>query len=166
MLHQPVANFLVRNAFFRRPILYRQVEVQKAQRLFVQGVGVPLLGIGLFRDAPRNRVLDRLFAHFHHCFRHVLDNHQFLALLVDHLALVVHHVVEFQQVFTDFVIALLDLLLGFLKRLVDPRMDNRFAFFEAELAQHAVDAFRSENAHQVVFQRQVEFRAPRIALTA
>jgi hypothetical protein len=92
--------------------------------------------------------------------------HQFDALLEDDLALVVHHVVELQQVLADVEVARLDLLLGLFQRLVDPRMDDRLAFLEAELLQHAVHALGAEDAHQVVLQRQEELRAARVALTA
>ncbi len=50
------------------------------------------------------------------------------------LALVVHHVVEFEQVLADVEVARLDLLLRLLQRLVDPGMDDRLALLEAELA--------------------------------
>jgi len=45
-------------------------------------------------------------------------------------------------------------------------VDNGFAFFEAQLAQHCIDAFRSEDAHQVVFKRQVELGSAGIALAS
>ena len=68
----------------------------------------------------------------------VLVAHQLDALLEDDLALVVHHVVEFQQVLADVEVARLDLLLRLLQRLVDPGMDDRLVLLEAELLQHAV----------------------------
>jgi len=57
-------------------------------------------------------------------------------LLVDDLALVVHHVVEFQQLLSNVAVARLDLLLHLGECLVDPRMDNRLAVVEAEALQH------------------------------
>ena len=96
----------------------------------------------------------------------VLAVHQLDALLEDHLALVVHHVVVFQQVLADVEVARLDLLLRLLQRLVDPGMDDRLALLEAELLQHAVHALGAEDAHQVVLQRQEEFRAAGVALAA
>src|ERR1700727_2028485 len=43
-------------------------------------------------------------------------------------------------------------------------MDNRFILFEAETLEHRVHALRSEDAHEVVLQGQVELRPARIAL--
>ena len=45
-------------------------------------------------------------------------------------------------------------------------MDDRLVFLEAELLQHAVHALGAEDAHQVVLQRQEEFRAAGVALAA
>ena len=53
-----------------------------------------------------------------------------------------------------------------LQRLVDPGMDDRLVLLEAELLQHAVHAVGAEDAHQIVLQRQEEFRAPGVALAA
>ncbi len=89
-----------------------------------------------------------------------------LALLEHDLALVVHDVVVLQDVLADVEVARLDLLLRLLDRLVDPGMDDRLAFLEAELLQHAVHAVGAEDAHQVVLERQVELRAAGIALAA
>src|SRR3982074_2015963 len=51
--------------------------------------------------------------------------HPFHPLIEDHLALVVHHVVELQQVLADVEVARLQLLLRLLQRLVDPGMNDR-----------------------------------------
>ena len=45
-------------------------------------------------------------------------------------------------------------------------MDDRLALLQAELGQHAVELVGAEDAHQVVFEREEELRAARIALTA
>ncbi len=113
-----------------------------------------------------HHVVDHLTAHVVHGFRHVFRAHQFDALLEDRAALVVHHIVELQQVLADVEVARLDLLLRLFKRLVDPGVDDRLTFLKAELLQHPVHAVGAEDAHQVVFEREVEFRAARVALTA
>ncbi len=70
-------------------------------------------------------------AHAENVIGNVFDGHQFLALLVDDLALVVHDVIELEQVFANFEVTGLDLLLGFFQRLVDPGMDDRLTFLQA-----------------------------------
>ena len=68
-----------------------------------------------------------------HVGDHVADAfgvHDVGALLVNDLALVVHHVVEFDDLLADVVVARLDLLLRGLDRLGDPRADDRLAVLE------------------------------------
>ena len=45
-------------------------------------------------------------------------------------------------------------------------MDDRLVFLQPEPPQHRVHALGAEDAHQVVLQRQEEFRAAGIALAA
>ena len=68
-----------------------------------------------------------------------------------------HHIVEFQQVLSNFEVAGFDLLLRFFEGLVDPGMNDGLAFLEPQTAQHAIHPFRPEYPHQVVFQGDEEF---------
>src|SRR6185437_12900766 len=52
------------------------------------------------------------------------------------------------------------------QRLVDPGMDDRFAFFQAEPRQHGIEPVGTEDPHQIVVQRQEEFRAARVTLAS
>ena len=92
--------------------------------------------------------------------------HKVDALLEDDFALIVHHVVEFEQVFARIEVARLDLLLGLFQRPVDPGVGDGLVFLDAELAQHVVHALGAEDAHQVVFKREVEFGGAGVALAA
>ena len=105
-------------------------------------------------------------AHVVHGFGNVFALHDADALLKDYLALVVHHVVEFQEVFADVEVSGFDFLLGLFKRLVDPGMDNGFAFLETKLLQHGIHALGTEDSHQVVFKGEIEPGASGIALAA
>ena len=89
-----------------------------------------------------------------------------LALLEDHLALVVQHVVEFQDVLADLEVARFDLLLRLFQGLVDPGMGDRFALLQAEARQHRIHALRSEDAHQIVLQAEEELGGAGVALAA
>ena len=96
----------------------------------------------------------------------IVLRHDVEALLEDDLALVVHHVVVLQDLLADVEVALLDLLLRGLEALVHPGMHDRLAFLEAEGLQHLVHAFRAEDAHQVVVEREIELGAAGVALAA
>ena len=113
-----------------------------------------------------DQILDDLVAHVGDGLGDIRRFHQFDALLEDDLALVVEHVVILQEVLADVEVAGFDLLLGAFQGLVDPGMDDRLAFLQAELLQHAVHAVGAEDAHQVVLKRQVELRAAGVALAA
>ena len=126
----PLFDLLVRDPLLLGPGVDRQVEVQDAPALLVQGAGLPLLGIGVLGDAPRHHVGDHLAAHVGDRLGDVGGAHDLPALLVDHLALGVHHVVVFEEVLADVEVARLDLLLRLLERPVDPRMDDRLALVQ------------------------------------
>ena len=128
--------------------------------------GVPLLGVGVRRDALGDQLLHHLLAHLRDRLVDVVVAHDVDAVLEDDLALVVHHVVVLEHVLAGVEVARLDLLLRLLQRLVDPGMGDGLAFLQAELLQHAVHAVRAEDAHQVVLERQVELGAARVALAA
>ncbi len=110
--------------------------------------------------------VDHVVAHVGDGVGDVFVVHQFEALLEDHLALIVHHVVVFEDVLADVEVARLDTALGALDGLGDPGMGDRLALLEAELAEHRVHAVDREDAHQVVLQRQEELGMARIALAA
>ena len=113
-----------------------------------------------------DQIVDRVVAHVGDDFGDGGVLHPFDALVEDDLALVVHHVVELEDVLADVEVARLDLLLRLLQRLVDPGMDDRLVFLQAELGQHAVELVGAEDAHQVVFERQEELGVARVALAA
>ena len=157
---------LVGDAFFLRPFGDGKIHAEHALDLVLQPRDIPLFGIGVLGNVLPDKCIHHLATHVGDDLRRHLVAHPFDALVEDDLALIVHHVVELEQVLANVVVARLDLLLRVIQRLVDPRMDDRLVLLEAELLQHAVELVRAEDAHQVVFERQEELRAPRIALTA
>ena len=92
--------------------------------------------------------------------------HDLGTLLINHLALVVHHIVEFDDLFADVVIARLDLFLRGLDRLGDHRADNRFAILQILVHQPRERRLRAEDAHQIIVEAEVETRQAGIALAA
>src|SRR5919197_6347249 len=82
------------------------------------------------------------------------------------LALLVHHVVVLEEMFSDREVLRLDLLLSPLDRFGYHPVLDRHAFFHAEALHETRDAIRAEDAHQIVFEREIEARRARIALAA
>jgi hypothetical protein len=88
------------------------------------------------------------------------------ALVVDHLALRVHHVVVLEEMLADVEVVRLDLLLGIGDGARDQAMLDRLALFHPEAGHQALDALGAEDAQQVILERQVEPRRAGIALAA
>src|SRR6185312_14343930 len=74
--------------------------------------------------------------------------------------------VVLEQVFSDREVLGLYLLLRALDRLGHHRVLDGNAFFHAEPLHQPRDAIRAEDAHQIVFEREIEARRAGIALTA
>ena len=88
------------------------------------------------------------------------------AVLVDHFALLVHDVVVLEELFANFEIVRFDLLLRVRDRARDHAMLDRHAFFHAKFEHQIGHALGSEDAHQIVFKREIEPGRARIALPA
>ena len=144
----------------------RQIEAEDALHLALELGGVPLLGVGIVRDVLRTSSCTTWWRISAIVLADVIVAHDVEALLEDDFALIVHHVVVLEDVLADVEVARLDLLLRLLQSLVDPGVRDRLAFLQPKLLQHAVHAVRAEDAHQVVFERQIELRAAGIALAA
>ena len=113
-----------------------------------------------------HQIFDELVAHADHGFVDRFRAHELQALLEDRLALIVHHIVEFEQILADVEVARLNPLLRFGDRGVDHAVRDRLALFQAQALQHAVKLVLPEDAHQIVMQAQIEFRMTGIALPA
>ena len=85
---------------------------------------------------------------------------------IDYRTLFVHHIVVFQQALTDAEVVLLDFLLGILDGLADHAVLQHLALLETHAVHDGSDAVAGEEAHQVVFQRDVEDRRARVTLTS
>ncbi len=97
------------------------------ERLFQAG-GIPLLLETPRRDVLAHVTVDHVPTHRVDGLRDVARLQQFVALLVNDLALVVGDVVVFEQVLANVEIAGLDLALGVLDRARHPAMLDRLAF--------------------------------------
>ncbi len=91
---------------------------------------------------------------------------QLAAQAIDRLALLVHHVVVFKQVFAGLEVLAFHRLLRGLDTLADHARLDGHTLFHAQPLKQVRDPLLGEDAHQVVFQRQVEAGGARIALAA
>src|SRR6185437_10115100 len=85
---------------------------------------------------------------------------------VDHLALLVHHVVVLEEPLAGLEVLKLDALLRLLDRPRDERMREHLALLRTQPVHELRDALGAEQAHQVVLEREEELRRARVALPA
>ena len=122
----------------------------------VSSVGVHVDGV---RDHLRQPLLPELLGE-------VLALEHAAPLLVDHLALDVHHVVVLEDVLALDEVLLLDLLLGALDLIREDLRLHRLVVRELEPLHDVVDPVAREQAHEVVLAREVEAGLARVALAA
>ena len=89
-----------------------------------------------------------------------------VATEVNYFTLHIHHVVVFEQAFTDSEVVLFYLLLGALNRFRNHRVLNHLTLLETEAVHHFGNSFRAEETHKVVFEGDVEYGRTRVSLTS
>ncbi len=143
---------------------HRDVEVVLELRR--EAVEVPLLLHGFRRHVAAEEVREVAFAQVLEEVRAVGGFENLVAEPVDFVTLVVLDVVEFKELLADVVVAAFDLALGRLDHAGEHLRFDRDAFFQAQLVGDRTHALAPEDAQQLVFHREVEAGAPRVALTA
>ena len=148
---------------------------EELRQLALQGWDVPIARVILGARELVHPRIEELLGRGHHVAAAVGDVllrdvdvplQDFAAQRVDALTLLVHHVVVLEQVLADREVLAFHLPL---RPLDGPRhhaMLDGDALFHAQPLHQAGDAVRAEDAHQVVFEREVEARRARIALAA
>ena len=138
----------------------------KSGKICFQALGIPFLGLHILLAVYTHRTLDQHGKHFLNVGFHIFAHQHRSALGVNDFALLVHHVVILQNVFTNFKVA----------RFNPPLC--RFNLFRQHLYIHrnliaGVQPFNqplnplgTEQAHQIIFQRHIKPRRARVALPA
>ncbi len=121
---KPFLDFDFGDAFFLAPREHGRIQRQNLAHALVQAFHIPLFGIGVRRNGPRNHRVNDVMAQVADAIRDAARRHDVAALFVDDLALVVEHIVELEQVLADVEVARLDLLLRLFQRPVDPRQGS------------------------------------------
>ncbi len=88
------------------------------------------------------------------------------APLVDVCALLVHHVIELKQTLTYAEVVFFHTFLGLLNGVAYHFRLNHIAFLVAHAVEHLDYRVGGEEAHQLVFERNKEYRRTRVPLTA
>ncbi len=162
-----VAHALFIQALVRiQPLLHRAVQQEFRGQGLGQAGHVPLLGHAAGGHVLVDGVVEHLGAHAGDARADVVGLQQLVALGIDHLALVVGHVVVFQQLLADVEVALFHLALGGLQRTIHHDVLDGLALRHLQALHDGLQAFAAEDAQQGVVQGQVEAGGTRVALAA
>ena len=140
------------------PLLLVEIEAQGEPLVYavVQRLEVPILGMALFVHIIRHDVGDRLLDHPLDVRPEILTAQDLTALLIDNLALLVHHVVEFQKMLPDVEVLAFHAFLGVLDGLGNQAVFNGLVLLDADAVHDGGDLFRPEDPEEVVLQRQIK----------
>ncbi len=125
---------------------------------------MPLLFNRFSRHILPHQIVKAAFAQGAHLGRQIGGIENLVALLVDHLALVVSHIVVLQQLLAHVEVARLHLALGALDGARHNARLNRFTIGHFEPVHDGLDPVTGKNPHQRVIQTQVKARRARVAL--
>jgi len=143
-----------------------QVTVEDGPECRPDPVQDPLRGVALGGNVLVQEIVQIFIEHLLHEGAQVFLGEDSPTLRVDELALFVHHVIVFEQVFADLEVASLDLLLGPLDAAGNEAVLDGFVLAHAQTVHDRGDALRAEDAQQIVLQRKVEAGGPRVTLPA
>src|SRR5437867_7689852 len=142
------------------------IEAELPQYGGAESFEVPLVGMRVLAGELSDQRGHDIVADTHDVFLLVFAFEKLFSDAINRFALLVHHVVVFEDVFARREILAFHALLSAFDLLGDkPRFDG-YAFLHAEPLHDSRDAFCREDAHQIIFERDIETRRPRIALTS
>ena len=117
------------------------------------------------RACLRDKRISSVINHIGDIHTNTLTHKRMVAFCVDHITLLVHHVIILDEAFTNTEVVLLHFLLCTLNRRRDHVMFNHLALLEAHLIHQACQAVRTEHTHQVILHTHIEYTATWVTLT-
>src|SRR5256884_3160233 len=143
-----------------------QAEVELREHRVVDRLPVPLLGGRLGVGVGGDQVLGDALGQLERVAPQVVAREEVAPARVDHLALLVEHVVVLEEVLADVEVVRLDLLLRVADGARDEAVLDRYALLHPEPLHQVLHPVGAEDAQQVVLQREVETRRAGVALPA
>ena len=152
---------------FRLDSFFQDVHSEAGENRIFQAFEIPIVGMGF----GRAKFIDQAGENA----RNIIFKNQVLlidtfeqaaAQSIDGLALLVHHIVVFEQMLASFEVLPFDRLLCSFNAAADQLRFNRNSFFHPQALEKIRDPLFGEDAHEVIFERKVETRRSRIPLAA
>ena len=128
-------------------------------------VGQELPGAFGVAQASFHPFIDLSLQHFSHVVREVSFRKDAVSLGIDAMALAVEDIVIFQQMLAHVKVGAFNSLLRLLDHAANQTDFNRYVFIQVEAADQVFNLLAAKQAHEVVFQREVEAGGTRVTLT-
>ncbi|MNE42310.1 hypothetical protein D3C80_1364290 [compost metagenome] len=148
--------FFVQLRLFIQPFGDRHIQIEIVFQTFGQPLNIPLFFQRLRLNVAVDSGFEHVFTDAGNGFANVRHVQQFVTLAVDRAALIVGHVIVFQQLLTNVEVAAFYFTLGIGNCFGDPWVLNGLTFFHPQFTHHVGNAIGGENTHQGIFHRQVE----------
>ncbi len=133
-------------------------------RILDQPVQRPFFRIQFFTCILVHFRRNNLMHHIHDIIPQMIAHEHLAALRINNLTLLIHNIVIFQHILTHIKIARFHFLLRMFNGPRNEFMLNRFILFHAQLIHDRCNIISSEQAQQIILQRQIKPRRPRITL--
>jgi hypothetical protein len=146
-----------------------RIDGQRRSEVAFEGLGqtghVPLLFRSTSRHVLIHQLCDHILTDALDGLGNIFRTHEISALLIDHAALIIGHIVILQQLFARIEVVLFDAPLCALDLPRQHAALDGFPGFHADARHERLHAGRvAENAHQIIFEGQIKPARARIAL--
>ena len=156
-LHHGIHNVFIGDGLgVRHHAAKRHIKVPIVAQNGLQACHIPLFFHRFFGHKLAHQIGEAAFAQAGNLGCQVLRVQDVIALLVNHFALVVGHIVVFQQLLANIEIARLYFALGALNTSCDHACLDGFAFGHLQAVHDGFDTLTGKNAHQRIIQAQVK----------
>ena len=109
MLIRGIANTILDHfglyALFAEPIFNRQIKCKHILGTCLKASTIPLFRIAIGRARLTDKAVNRFNAHIDHDIIDGFSVHNIAALFVNHLTLIIHHIIIFDDLFANVIIA-------------------------------------------------------------
>ena len=148
------------------PLRRNGLQRNGAEQGLIQTDQIPVVLILIVANQAVYHIFNGIGEHLIDGVTHTLAIQYPAALRVDDLTLLIHNLVILQQILTNTEVVALNLLLSLLDGIGKHLMLNLLIFRHAQGVENAHQTLGSEEAHQIVLQRNVETGFSRISLTS
>lgn len=142
-------------------VLEVRFERKELKETLIETLQVPRIRRDVFISEFLENGVHHVFEHLAQRRRQVVTPENLFSLTIDHLPLLVHDVIVFQEMLSDIEVLCFHAFLGVLYGPADETVLDGLAFFQADLVHDRGYSLGAENPKEIVLQGEIETgRAP------